>query len=389
MDDSTPTDERKAVIAALLFDWTLERTKRKADLGDEQIESLQSALTDLPGESLEDYRRFWRWAQSAEPDSVDDATVAAALDFVSERMPAELNIPLGPNEEFGLSERAKAGIGFEVAYHLWARAIDRLHYREAATAWGRDKGLASVGPGARQADYLRREPRGGLIDAQRRVQQRYRDIARDEREERNDEAFIACHVGEAYNAKHGQGVSVGAGTGTAVKGNQRDRTTRVGYPIGRDDHGHSPSGAQGWLQQNDPQITADEVAAQVQAALEANGLVGSVHSAFPRHKPNAEQKAQRTRVRAALQMIWDDGRNREHLAAALGVATRTVERLMSEGADTHKRSGVPDPTYEVRSRQMDAEEVREQRAATARRRREVEERPRWALEQEREARDHT
>ena len=52
MDDSTPTDERKAVIAALLFDWTLERTKRKADLGDEQIESLQSALTDLPGESL-------------------------------------------------------------------------------------------------------------------------------------------------------------------------------------------------------------------------------------------------------------------------------------------------------------------------------------------------
>lgn len=69
MDDLTLTDERKAVIATLLFDWTLETTRWKASERDEQIESLQAALAELPGESLGDYRRFWRWARAAEPNS--------------------------------------------------------------------------------------------------------------------------------------------------------------------------------------------------------------------------------------------------------------------------------------------------------------------------------
>jgi hypothetical protein len=147
MDDTIPAglDERKAVIATLLFDWTLETANWRAELGDEQIESLQTALADLPGESLEDYRRFWRWARSAEPNSVNDATVTVALDFLSGRMPAKLNLPLDSNEESELSERAKSGIGFDVAYQLGGHAIDALHEREAARAWGRDGDLCEVG----------------------------------------------------------------------------------------------------------------------------------------------------------------------------------------------------------------------------------------------------
>jgi hypothetical protein len=121
----------------------------------------------------------------------------------------------------------------------------------------------------------------------------------------------------------------GLGDGEAVELGEADGPERLSAVHHHEDR--SRERATSWLKENDPRYTAEGVAAEVHAALDAAGLAPEdVVTALPgkRGRPSAETMALRERVREVLSPLHEDGRNRDHMAHALGCGRRALERLM-------------------------------------------------------------
>lgn len=86
-----------------------------------------------------------------------------------------------------------------------------------------------------------------------------------------------------------------------------------------------------WLRANDPRLRAEGIAEEVEAALAAEGLtLAEARAVFPKSggRPSAALVAARERIARALAAMWDDGRRRDHMAAALDCDRKSLGRLM-------------------------------------------------------------
>jgi hypothetical protein len=85
-----------------------------------------------------------------------------------------------------------------------------------------------------------------------------------------------------------------------------------------------------WLRENDPAVTPEGVAAEVEQALADAGLsLAHVRGeAFKGGRPPVGRRALRERVRTALVPMWQDGRRRTLMADALGCKRKALYDLM-------------------------------------------------------------
>lgn len=95
---------------------------------------------------------------------------------------------------------------------------------------------------------------------------------------------------------------------------------------------HGDDAAARWLREHDPRLSVEGVTAEMESALQAEGLtLDDARATFPKRggKPSRALLERRRAICRALLPLWEDDRRRDYMAEALGCHRTTLWRLLS------------------------------------------------------------